>query len=156
MIAAPAVKRYRKRPIRFLREVETDGWSLKVYGISATGDQPPHELIETAVGRARAELPPASDAVASGYGWLIVHAAADFNFVLVNWVAGDNEIHQRILSGPLDRPEALATHRTPAIGCVWELAVTDFERRAWLRHVLANPEGPDLHRYRQEHLNADI
>ena len=32
-------------------------------------------------------------------------------------------------------------------GCVWELAVVDFERRAWIEDVLANPDGPDLERY---------
>ena len=32
-------------------------------------------------------------------------------------------------------------------GCVWELAIVDFERRAWIEDVLANSPGPDLERY---------
>ena len=41
-----------------------------------------------------------------------------------------------MLSARRDRPAELSDHETSAIGCVWELAVTDHERRAWLRHVL--------------------
>ena len=33
------------------------------------------------------------------------------------------------------------------VGCVWELEVIDFERRVWLRDVLANSDGPDLELY---------
>jgi hypothetical protein len=41
-------------------------------------------------------------------------------------------------------------------GCVWELEVIDFERRAWLADVLANPEGPDVERYLARHLDTEI
>jgi hypothetical protein len=35
---------------------------------------------------------------------------------------------------------------TPA-GCVYELAIVEFERRAWIEDVIGNPDGPDLDRY---------
>ena len=113
---------YRSRPIRFLRlEGQT-----KVYGIAAHAELPRPELVEAAVGTLDREGP----------GFLIVHDAADHCFALIHWWANGNEVHQRILTAPLDDPTALGPLETPAIGCVWELEVTDFERRAWIEHVL--------------------
>jgi hypothetical protein len=61
-----------------------------------------------------------------------------------------------MLSAPLRQPADLTVHPGPAIGCVWELAVTDFERRAWLDHVLANPHGPSLDAYLNVHLEGEL
>ena len=41
-------------------------------------------------------------------------------------------------------------------GCVWELAIVDFERRAWIEDVLLNPPGPDLERYLERRLDEDV
>jgi len=65
----------------------------------------------------------------------------------IDWWYGENEIHQKLFSAPLDDLGALRPHGKPAIGCVWELGVVDFERRAWLEHVLANAAGPDVPAY---------
>jgi hypothetical protein len=119
---------YRPRPIHFLRR---EG-QVKVYGIAANAELPRAELVDAAV----AALP-AADAP----GFVIAHDAADHCFVLIHWWANDNEVHQRILTAPLDDPAALRPLDTPAIGCVWELEVTDFERRAWLEHVLKGDGG---------------
>ena len=117
---------HRTRPIRFLR---LEG-RTKVYGIAAQAELPRAELVEAAVGALDGEGP----------GFLIVHDAADHCFALIHWWANGNEVHQRILTAPLDDPTALRPLETPAIGCVWELAVTDFERRAWIEHVLARDD----------------
>jgi hypothetical protein len=42
------------------------------------------------------------------------------------------------------------------VGCVWELAVVDFERRAWLEDVLVNPGDPDLDRYLTRRFSAEV
>src|ERR687887_289022 len=77
----------------------------------------------------------------------IAHDGRDGCYALIDWWANENEVHQRLLSAPLDDPAALRPHPTLAIGCVWELAVTDFERRAWLEHVLAREGGPNVDGY---------
>jgi hypothetical protein len=86
-----------------------------------------------------------------GLGFAIAHEAADLCFALVDWFQGENEIHQRMFSAPLGEPGRLALHPSDAIGCVWELAVTEHERCAWLRHVLSKPEGPDVRAYIEDH-----
>ena len=125
-----APRMYRTRSIRFLR---LEG-QMKVYGIAAHAELPRAELVQAAVDRLDGEGP----------GFEIVHDAADHCFVLIHWWANGNEVHQRILTSPLDDPTALRPLETPAIGCVWELEVTDFERRAWIDHVL---KGDDLGAY---------
>ena len=35
----------------------------------------------------------------------------------------------------------------PRCGCVWELGIIEFERRAWIADVIGNPDGPDLDAY---------
>ena len=99
---------------------------------------------------------PACGADRYGVGFVIAHDAADFGFVLVDWWYGENEIHQKVFSADLDRPGELRPHATDAVGCIWELSVTDFERRAWINDVLANPAGPDLELYLTRRFNADV
>jgi hypothetical protein len=129
---------------------EEDGRRVKLYGIAAEGERPRSELVDATVAQIGRLVP------AGGVGFAIAHDAADACFALFDWFANGNEIHQQMLSADLDRPQELAEHRTRAIGCVWELAVTDHERRAWLRHVLANPGGPDLDAYLADSFEADV
>lgn len=150
------------RPIRFLDLYEIAGWTLKVYGITVTGQRPRAALTEAARTLAPWALPnPAvslggSDQDRYGIGFVIVHDAGDLCIAMYDWWAGEHEIHQRMYSAPLDSPESLKRHTTPALGCVWELAVIDHERRSWLEHVLANPEGPDPAAYLNDRFEADL
>jgi hypothetical protein len=153
---------HRPRPIRFLGMHETVGWTLKMYGITAQGGRPRSALVEAVKALAPSVLP--SPAVWSGgddpdrygIGFVTLHDAGDYCFALYDWWAGENEVHQRLYSAPLDSPETLRPHPTPAIACVWELTVIDHERRAWLRHVLARPEGPDVAAYLRDRFEGDV
>lgn len=162
MPTAPALRGpHRTRPIRFVELHELAGWRLKVYLIQAPGSPPAPPLIAAALDVASDVLPAAErdDGPGSRHfavGFVVVHQAADFAFVLVDWWAGENEVHQHLHSAPLDRPDQLRPHPGQAVGCVWELAVVDFERRAWLRHVLANPDGPDLEAYLDARAHDDV
>jgi hypothetical protein len=42
---------------------------------------------------------------------------------------------------------------TPA-GCVYELAIVEFERRAWIEDVIGNPDGPNLDLYLARRFNG--
>lgn len=148
---------HKPRPVRFLGLHELGEWRVKVYGITAAGERPRQELTDAAFSVAADVLPqPAHGEDRYGVGFLVVHDAADFGFVLVDWWQGENEIYQKMFSAELSRPGELRPHPSDAVGCVWELGVTDFERRAWIEDVLANPSGPDLELYLSRHFNADI
>jgi len=153
------------RPISFLKLHEAGGWRLKFYGIATGADAPRPELIRTAELLTPTVLPgPAVhsggddpyDIDRYGVGFVIAHDARDYAFALYHWWAGENEIHQRIFSTLPNRLGAMRPHPTPAIGRVWELAVIDFERRAWLEHVLADPGGPDIDGYLAARLEGEV
>lgn len=148
---------HRPRPIRFAGLHQLDDWRVKLYGIATPGRDPRPELMDAALRTAGKALPrPARAPDRYGVGFVVVHDAADFGFVLVDWWYGENEIHQKLFSADLSRPTELKPHFNEAIGCIWELSVTDFERRSWIRDVLANPAGPDVELYLTREFNADI
>jgi hypothetical protein len=167
-VTATAITRtgaYHPRTIGFLKLHETAGWRLKFYGITTTGAPPRPELVTVAEALAPSVLP--SPAVHSGgddpydidrygVGYVILHEASDYAFAIFDWWAGENELRQRMYSSLPTRLGTMRPHPTPAIGCVWELAVSDFERRAWLRHVLARPEGPDIEGYLGERYEDEV
>lgn len=150
---------YTRRRIRYLGEHHAQDWRCKLYGIARDGERPRDALVTSATAAAERVLPqpaitpPGGVDDRYGVGFIIVHDSGNFGYVLVDWFAGENEIHQRLLSAPLDGVAQLALHASPAIGCVWELEVVDFERRAWLDHVL---KGPDLDAYFAARLNTEV
>ena len=148
---------YRPRPVRFIRLEERGGWRLKVYGIAIPGRTPRDELVAAAIDLADVALPyPAVTDERYGVGVVIAHDSATFAIALLYWWQSANELHQRVYVAPLDQPHALTKLADPAAGCVWEMSVLDFERRAWMEDVLTNPNGPDFDRYLTRRFSADV
>lgn len=148
---------YSHRHVRFARPLEIEGWRLKLYTIATMGNEPRPELIDATLELAPSVFPqpPVSDD-RHGIGFVIVHDAKTMAIALYYWWQAGNELHQRVFTAPIERPRALVQMENTAAGCVWELEVIDFERRAWIEDVLANPAGPDLDRYLARTTNADV
>jgi hypothetical protein len=91
-----------------------------------------------------------------GVGFTISHDAVGACLGLVYSWQGENELNQRLFMAPQETPGALSPVEHPAAGCVWELGIIAFERRAWLADVLPNPNGPDVELYMWRSLSADI
>ena len=91
--------------------------------------------IEDAVNIARASL---AFRGGIGAGWIIFLA-------LIYWWQDENELHSRIYAGA--EIDGLEPAPETALGCVWELGIVEFERRAWIEDVIGNPDGPDLTAY---------
>lgn len=152
-LAAP----YEPRPIRFIRREDVDGWQLKLYSITMWGKEPREEFVTATRDLAASILPrPAASDDRYGVAFATAHDAASLCIALVYWWQSENELHQRIYVSPKDDPAALEQVANQPAGCVWELAIVDFERRAWLEDVLANPSGPDLDRYLERELNTEL
>jgi hypothetical protein len=156
---------YHPRAISFLKLHEAAGWRLKFYGITVSGGPPRPELITVAEALVPSVLPSPAvyggsddphDIDRYGVGFVTLHDARDYAFALFDWWAGENELHQRIYSSLPTRLGAMRPHPSNAVGCVWELAVTDHERRAWLEHVLARPDGPDIEGYLGECFEDEV
>lgn len=148
---------YRPRHLRFIRRQDLGDWRMKVYGISMLGQTMRPELVEATLDLAREVLPqPATGDERTGIGFVVCHDALMASIGIVYWWQSVNEMHQRSFIGPKDDPKKTAKIVDPGAGCVYELGICDFERRAWLDDVLANPAGPDLERYLGRRFDADI
>lgn len=74
-----------------------------------------------------------------------------------DWWAEVNELHHHVSFPDQQRPAALRAWRpVDPIACAWDLSVIAFERTAWVREVLANPDGPDLDAYLAAQLNEAV
>jgi hypothetical protein len=148
---------YKPRHVRFIRREDVAGWQLKLYGIALNGKEPDPAFVEATRDLAASILPqpPATD---DRYGVAIAtaHDATSAYIALVYWWQSENELHQRIYVSPKEEPIAFTQVENQPTGCVWELAIVDFERRAWIEDVLANPNGPDLERYLERRLAEDV
>jgi hypothetical protein len=148
---------HQPRPIRFVRPERVGDWRLKLYTIATHGAEPRAALVDETLRRAPAIFPVAARADGRhGIGFIIVHDAATASIAIYYWWESFNELHSRIYVGPKADPAAMTLLPTQTAGCVWELEVIDFERRAWLADVLANPAGPDVERYLSRQLTTEI
>jgi hypothetical protein len=148
---------HRPRQIRFVRPERVGDWRLKLYTIATDGQPARPELVEEALRRAPGVFPtPALADPRHGVGFLVVHDARTISIALYYWWQSFNELHQRVFAGPKQDPRAMLQLAEQSAGCVWELEVIDFERRAWLADVLANPAGPDVERYLGRRLDTDV
>jgi hypothetical protein len=148
---------YRPRHVRFIRREDVEGWQLKLYGIAMNGEEPRPEFVEAVRDLAATVLPQPSVADDRyGVGFAIAHDARWLGIALVYWWQSENELHQRIYVSPKDDPRAFTPVENQPAGCVWELEVVDFERRAWIEDVLARPGGPDLDRYLGRSFSRDV
>jgi hypothetical protein len=126
---------YRSRSIRFIRREDLGEWRLKVYGIGTHAPDARPEFVAATLDAAREALPDGG-----GAGFVIAHDAKEAGLGLVYWWANENEVHGRFFASPLDDPAAFVPVDGTGLACVWEMEVIDFERRAWLEHVLKNDD----------------
>jgi hypothetical protein len=149
---------YVRRPVRFLELWEWQGWRIKVYGIAARAPYPSEELVEVAREIAKERLPqPAISDRHYGVGYLVVHEGADGDYVLVDWWSDQDILQHHLYGAPKGHAGKLQYHWPQGAGyCVFELAVSWFEREAWVETVLSRPQAPDLEAYLLRRLNADV
>jgi len=146
---------YLPRSIRFLSLEDISGWRVKLYGIRDRGDEPERGLIDIARDLASRALPQPSVAPARlGCALVIVHQAAAFNQILVDWWEEENELRHHVFKASPHAPTEF--HDITATGeafCVWELRILAHEREAWIRHAL-RPSSPDVAAYLNDTLTA--
>ncbi|AOS62471.1 hypothetical protein [Actinoalloteichus hymeniacidonis] len=139
---------YAPRPVRFLGIEEAGGWRIKCYGIAEGTWYPRAELVDAGVSRAVEVLGAVgADQGAHGVAYLVAHDARNACVVSVDWWMRRHELWQRTFHAPVERPEEFVEVRDAPAATVWELAVTGYERAAWMRHVLTNQAGPDFGAY---------
>ncbi len=167
MSAAPVRTRYAARSIRFLRVHRSPERSLKIYSITCDEAPIADSVVEAALACADAlptsTLPPVHVAgiewhmlPSHGLGSLIVHRGIASNFALLDVWTDDNMLRHHVWvsspAAPLDFQPLDAAHLAV---CVWELAVLQHERAAWLRHMFRADGLMDAEAYLHDTLNIE-
>lgn len=149
---------YAPRSIRFLGLIAVDGWRLKLYGIAYRAERPVQTLVDAALAAAHDHVPrPAITGDRYGVGFVGVHDGRGANFVFVDWWANEDELHHLTwLSSKHDPGRLRATGPDDFTACAWDLAVIGHERAAWVRHVLARADGPDIDAYLNDRLDGEF
>lgn len=133
---------YQPRPVTAYGVETISGWPTKIYGLAVSG-QPSDELVTAARHRAAVVLSSAPEPPSAAF--VIAHQARPACFVLVYWWSTSVDLRLEYFRSPLDTPANLEPLPPSSAGCVWELAVTNHERVAWIHHMLT--ENPDLDGY---------
>jgi hypothetical protein len=141
--ASRLARAYHQRRGTFAGERRLGDWRLKLYGLAAPDKGVRPALLDRTHALAAATLPPVDDAH-HGVAFAIAHDAR-FPIALIYWWQDENELHSAIFAGA--EVDGLEPAGPTAMGCVWELGIVEFERRAWIEDVIGNPDGPDLDGY---------
>ena len=150
--ASPLAHAYHQRRGTFVSDERFGDWHLKLYGLAAPDKGVRPELLDVTRALAEQSLPPVDEAH-YGAAFAIAHDAR-FPIALTYWWANENELHSRIYAGAT--LDALEPVPETALGCVWELGIIEFERRAWIADVIGNPDGPDLDAYLRRRFDGMI
>lgn len=150
------IEPYEKRRVRCIDLWDIDDWRLKVYGITYAGSAPRADLVEAARMQASEAYPtPAITENRYGRGFVGVHDGRGADFLFYCWWENENELGHRVFAGPKSSlPELPEQNGAQIRACTWDVTVIAHERDAWVRHVLANPLGPDLDAYLEDQLDA--
>jgi hypothetical protein len=69
-------------------------------------------------------------------------------------LGNENELFHRVFLSRANDPAGLApSTAADSSVCVWDLWLQNFEREAWIKHVLSKPDAPDFDGYLAERLN---
>jgi len=153
---------YKAREIRFLELWESYPWRVRVYGITYPGRaMPDTEMMETAKVIAFNRLSKLAPDEHHGVAFAIIHMARGADFVLLDWWTWENVLQQAIFTCPPGKPSQLTDITSSGlVGCVWELQVVNFERLAWIQHVLKKSDGRsaevDLEDYLTQRFNGRV
>lgn len=149
--------RYAPRTVGFQGVRARGRWQVKGTVITVRGTAAHFEEIVEGAWREtdRVLAAVADDGRDAGIAHMLLHLGTGGAWLLVDWWSeGDILMHRHFHAG-FDRPERFSDVAPRHFGpCVWELAVQAHERDAWIRHVLANPAGPDLAAYLSDGLNG--
>jgi hypothetical protein len=151
------IEPYIKRPVKFLKQVNSGNWRIKAYGISAKLESLPEELVNEGVNTVLPHLPePPISEDRYGVGFLIIHQGILRNWFLLDWWEYEDILFHRLFSSPLSSPDIITPEDdSSATACVHELRVINFESEAWTKTVLSNDSEPDFDEYLKLRFDSD-
>ena len=141
-LTVPTGQAYVPRHVERLDAWSNDEWALKVYWMTVDG-APPDDL---ALNAARSGVWEALE-TKSGYGlgFVIVHRGQLADWIVLGWWTDGDILRRRVLTH--EKGEITDRSDEDFLGCVWELSVIDWERKAWINTILRHHESADPRDY---------
>ncbi len=120
---------------------------LKVYGITAEGQNLSDSIVSKAHAFAQRDLPPlvVAEGEDDGLGFVIIHPGELGVSILLHWWIQGSVLCQHIERTLWGADKPMDTAFRPVIACVWELGLINAEQRIW-RDTMMVPE-PDPETY---------
>lgn len=129
--ALKVVSVYEPRHVVAMDNARVDDWELKVYWLTPEASEPDPGSVAIAIEASMAAL---EDAEGYGAGFLIVHRGEMATWVILFWWTNQDILRQRIWQ--TDNGVLVDVGDQNFVACVWELSIVDWERKAWINHVL--------------------
>lgn len=153
------MKTYKPRRVEFNRMVTVDGWNVKVYQITYRLQFESEEVLNKAILNLPEWLEKSKTLGRETYrtAFLIVHEGRDGVWTLLNWWTGGEMLHSITFYTDYSKPKDFQMlPKEGFMACVWEMAVTSFEREMWIEHILKKAANPDFTAYFEAHLNDEV
>ena len=147
-------ERYAPRPITWLGvRLCPGGWRLKTYSIRYASAPLDSDLYEQCLSVEAARLPrPAESERSPGVGVAIFHQGRAVHYLVLGWWHNENEFPLRVFVRGFGDAAWRPAGEHESI-CVWDFQILWFEREAYVRHVLAPEQEPDIDAYLATHLD---
>ena len=144
-----AFDQYIARPVEFIDQMNSEGWRIKVYGISAKSLPLPEGIVADASKNLLSHLPqPAVTEQRYGVGFLIIHQGTMRYWFLLDWREKEDITHHQLFSPPLDKPSAIPAEADKSlIACVHGLRIITFDSEAWIKIMLGCDYNPEFEKY---------
>ena len=136
---------YRERLMAPMGRLDVPGHALKRSVIHLVDRPAPDAAVMTKADEvARAVLPPAGEEEggSEGLGFAILHEGLQGTWLLLHWWAHGDILCGRLLRAEPGGADFAPQDRRPLVACVWELAVIDHERHAWVRAMMRETPDP--------------
>lgn len=146
---------YQPRPVSFLELWQPSNWQMKVYGIAYGPPRPEQPLVTIAKSLAEPLLESAREHY--GVGFMGIHQGKTAHFIFVDWWARENELNHHVFTSTLERPKQFSDETAGGVmACVWDLAVIQFERAAWIDTVLKTGGREGFGAYLSRRLEGEV
>ena len=153
------MRQYKPRRIDFKSTESVNGWRVKLYTITHNASFQSDDILEKALKKLPEWLEESKSMgfPVHGMAFLIVHEASDGAWSLLSWWTGGEML--RTITWFTDfekRDEFRLLPQSGSMACVWELAVTAHERKAWITHILKEAESPKFSDYLNDVINETL
>lgn len=148
---------YKARNIQFRDFLKIGDWRIKSYTISEKDKFDSAIVYSNAIDQLPEWLEQLNsfDSRHDHTSFLIIHEAKGGVFSLINTWVGGNMLQTHIFITRYHEENVFTKISGDGLfACVWELAIIDHERKAWLKHILQQDDKQDFDSYLKDVINT--